>query len=84
MEAGAVAPAVAPQVKPAAAQLRHIEKTAELVVAELEANNISIPSDSIKYAKVPVGEPIEPPEAAHDLLRRGTIVKQHLTGQSEI
>jgi hypothetical protein len=63
---------------------------------------IPIPPESIKYAKVPVGEPAAPPPegtftlsyddfivsnfamvvAIHDLLRRGTIIRQHLTGHS--
>ncbi|KAL4779443.1 glyoxalase family protein [Aspergillus varians] len=61
-------------------QMQHIEKTAGLVHADLQANDIPIPPDSIKYPKVPVGEPAgPPPEAIHDLLHRGTIAHQKLT-----
>jgi hypothetical protein len=58
--------------------LKNIQRTAELVHADLEANNVSshvpdscaygptlkqipIPPESIKYPKVPVGEPVGPP-----------------------
>ncbi|KAJ5188487.1 hypothetical protein N7491_004810, partial [Penicillium cf. griseofulvum] len=60
--------------------LQNISKKADQVFAELEANDIPISPDSIKYRKVPVGQPVgPPPEESHDLIHRATLAHEKLS-----
>ncbi|KAJ5382635.1 hypothetical protein N7517_000546 [Penicillium concentricum] len=47
---------------------------------KLTSGKITIPPDSIKYRKVPLGQPIgSPPEGSHDLVHRATLAQQKLS-----
>ncbi|KAJ5158441.1 uncharacterized protein N7500_008092 [Penicillium coprophilum] len=46
----------------------------------LMRRKILIPPDSIKYRKVPLGQPVgPPPDESHDLIRRATIAQKQLS-----
>ncbi|PYH42143.1 glyoxalase family protein [Aspergillus saccharolyticus JOP 1030-1] len=62
-------------------QMTNIREKAELLVADFAECGIEIPETPIQYRKVNPSEPVgAPPEAIHDLLRRGTLAEKELSG----
>ncbi|OQE41259.1 hypothetical protein PENCOP_c005G03825 [Penicillium coprophilum] len=72
--------AVTSQTSHLTKHLQNIGKLADQVFADLDANDILIPPDSIKYRKVPLAQPVgSPPDESHDLIRRATLAQKKLS-----
>ncbi|RAH47418.1 glyoxalase family protein [Aspergillus brunneoviolaceus CBS 621.78] len=70
------------QARDLRAQLENIQNKAELLYADFAESGVQIPETPILYRKVTACEPVgAPPEAIHDLLRRGTLAEQELSGK---
>ncbi|RAL12399.1 glyoxalase family protein [Aspergillus homomorphus CBS 101889] len=73
---------ITPQTRDLRTQLDSIRAKAELLYADFAEHNVQIPATPIQYRKVTPCEPVgAPPEAIHDLLRRGTLAEQELSGK---
>ncbi|RAH86838.1 glyoxalase family protein [Aspergillus japonicus CBS 114.51] len=73
---------IAAQARDLRAQLENIQNKAELLYADFAEGGVEIPETPILYRKVTACEPVgAPPEAIHDLLRRGTLAEQELSGK---
>ncbi|KAJ5346900.1 uncharacterized protein N7506_000153 [Penicillium brevicompactum] len=70
---------VSPQNAHLTRQLQNIKKIADQVYAEIDAKNIPVLQDSVKYRKVSVRPPVDPQPGMGDLVHRATLAHKQLS-----
>ncbi|KAL2705775.1 hypothetical protein AAEP93_001025 [Penicillium crustosum] len=70
---------ISPQKSHLKRQLQNIKTTADRVYAEVDGENIPFLQGSVKYRKVSVCPPVDPPPGMDDLVHRATLAHKKLS-----
>ncbi|KAI1829050.1 hypothetical protein DTO027I6_10006 [Penicillium roqueforti] len=70
---------VSPQKSHLTRKLQYIKTIADQVYAEIDAKNVPVLEDSVKYRKASVCPPVDPPPGMDDLAHRATLAHKQLS-----